>query len=780
MRKYFFLIAILVSFQSSFSQDNSNKSNPQIDSLKNILPKLKGTEKVDCLNELTKRFLNLPLGSWKAQADTERPFDLQENKEATRLGYKKGLGYSYLYLETMDCMMFGTYAQMQKRFDSAFFNSAQQNAKNAISIGEELNDNNMLGEAYYVLNWLVGETRNTGKLIYDINYLKKAIGYFEKTDNKLRLARSLEDLYYLSNNSHRFEEGAEAMKKAILLYRESGQWREILASTNLSEMLLIRGEFEDAFDYCKRIIERAEKDRVSTKDYRDFFYGQGFAHMTDLNIAAGDYESALQYIRKGYDYYPTDSFPMAVWASNIGEVYRLMKNYDSALHYLAPFESMQAMNALAGRTMKGKLRLTSLYISMNQYDHALQIINEMLKKADEEIGKKDDAVMIGLKGRFSMNAAMAWSGKKDFQKALKYAKEGLTLLKSVNWKVTMIDNYLVLSDIYSNLGRNDSAYYYLKEYMTLKESLVNRQLIWRLNSYKKQAEEERKTSQINLLNKDNQLKEQKLKQQAIVKNSLIAGILLLFLLGLFVFRNFYLKRKKQQAENERKQTELEMQALRAQMNPHFIFNCLSSINKYILKNEPDTASDYLTRFSRLIRMVLLNSQRSFITLEDELDMLTIYLDMERMRFKNAFNYNIIFANRVDADAIFIPPLLLQPFCENAIWHGLKPLSDHQQTDHEPGRLDIILSMDSKVLNCSITDNGIGRKKAAEIKSKSAEEKKSLGLKITAERLALLNQEKNAFTSYEIEDLKDENGNAVGTKVNLKISYKETIEEIINN
>ena len=223
---------------------------------------------------------------------------------------------------------------------------------------------------------------------------------------------------------------------------------------------------------------------------------------------------------------------------------------------------------------------------------------------------------------------------------------------------------------------------------------------------------------------------------------------------------------------------VEMQALRAQMNPHFIFNCLSSINKYILKNEPDKASDYLTRFSRLIRMVLMNSQKSLITLEDELDMLTIYLDMERMRFKNAFNYNIIFANRVDAGAVFIPPLLLQPFCENAIWHGLKPLVEHQQDNHGPGRLDIILSMEGKVLNCTIADNGIGRKRALEMRSKSVEEKKSLGLKITTERLALLNQEKNAFTSYEIEDLKDESGNAAGTKVNLKISYKETVEETI--
>ena len=240
-----------------------------------------------------------------------------------------------------------------------------------------------------------------------------------------------------------------------------------------------------------------------------------------------------------------------------------------------------------------------------------------------------------------------------------------------------------------------------------------------------------------------------------------------------------------QLENEKKLTELEMQALRAQMNPHFIFNCLSSINKFILKNEPDAASDYLTRFSRLIRMVLINSQKPLITLEDELDMLTIYLDMERLRFKNTFDYQIAFTNRVDAGALYIPSLLLQPFCENAIWHGLRHLpvrqaglADPQSGRQEQGRLDIVLSMDNKVLNCSITDNGIGRQKAAEIKSKSAEEKKSMGLKITTERLILLNRDKKLHTFYEIEDVEDESGNSNGTKVILKISIKESVEEIV--
>jgi sensor histidine kinase YesM len=202
------------------------------------------------------------------------------------------------------------------------------------------------------------------------------------------------------------------------------------------------------------------------------------------------------------------------------------------------------------------------------------------------------------------------------------------------------------------------------------------------------------------------------------------------------------------------------------MNPHFIFNCLSSINRFILKNEPDIASDYLTRFSKLIRMVLINSQRPLIPLEDEADMLRLYLEMEQLRFKDKFSYNITYSNDVKAPDIMIPPLLLQPFCENAIWHGLMHKSG-------PGHLCIHFTMKKNALQCTITDDGIGRTKAEEIKNKAGESRKSLGLKLTAERLALFNEDNLMSTSWTIDDVTDEKGNIAGTKVMLSIRYKES-------
>ena len=219
---------------------------------------------------------------------------------------------------------------------------------------------------------------------------------------------------------------------------------------------------------------------------------------------------------------------------------------------------------------------------------------------------------------------------------------------------------------------------------------------------------------------------------------------------------------------KQKATELEMQALRSQMNPHFIFNCLSSINRFILKNESETASDYLTKFSRLIRMVLNNSVNPLIPLEEELEMLRLYLELERLRFKYAFDYNIKFQNQFESSSVFVPPLILQPFAENAIWHGLM----HKEGQ---GTLEISFEYESNMLICHITDNGIGRKNAEALKSKSAEKQKSMGMQITAERLALLNNDFEQ-TSFDVEDLVDAEGQAAGTRVTLKIRYKETIED----
>jgi sensor histidine kinase YesM len=213
---------------------------------------------------------------------------------------------------------------------------------------------------------------------------------------------------------------------------------------------------------------------------------------------------------------------------------------------------------------------------------------------------------------------------------------------------------------------------------------------------------------------------------------------------------------------KQKQAEIEMKALRAQMNPHFIFNSLNSINKYILKSDHANASRYLTRFAKLIRLILDNSNSKEVALSNELEALKLYVEMEALRFSNKFIYEIMVDENVPVDNLQVPPLIIQPYVENAIWHGLL----HKEAG---GMLSVFVKMiNNNMLQCTIQDNGIGRERASELKSKSATSNKSLGIKLTEERINILNQYTSLNASIQIIDLKNAADEATGTKVIIEI------------
>jgi ligand-binding sensor domain-containing protein len=226
-------------------------------------------------------------------------------------------------------------------------------------------------------------------------------------------------------------------------------------------------------------------------------------------------------------------------------------------------------------------------------------------------------------------------------------------------------------------------------------------------------------------------------------------------------KNEHLEAQKKQAEFKTRLSEVELSALRSQMNPHFIFNCLNSIKLYTVQNDSLSASEYLTKFSRLIRLVLENSRKEKVDLHSELESLKLYIEMEAMRFKEKLQYSI--TENIETSYTEIPPLLIQPYVENAIWHGLM----HKEAG---GNIDIVVDkgdMDD-YLKITITDDGIGRVKAATLKSKSAIKQKSYGMRVTSERIALINQLFKTNTTVQILDLVHSDGEAAGTQVIIQI------------
>lgn len=250
--------------------------------------------------------------------------------------------------------------------------------------------------------------------------------------------------------------------------------------------------------------------------------------------------------------------------------------------------------------------------------------------------------------------------------------------------------------------------------------------------------------------------------------------LILAAVTLFFVYQAYSQRKKQKVQSEQKElmllkiskmlAESQLMALRAQMNPHFIFNCLNSIQECIVTGKYPQASTYLNKFSKLFRMVLRNSGKDLIPITQERQVLELYLELELMRFEGNFTYEIIMDPELEEEDVALPSMLLQPYVENALWHGLLHKDDDRKLLIE------FRLVNEDVFICRIQDNGIGRKKSFELKSQSIKYKShdSQGLSITQDRIDLINKQGN-HAVLNIEDLYDENGEATGTLVEIELS-----------
>jgi ligand-binding sensor domain-containing protein len=240
----------------------------------------------------------------------------------------------------------------------------------------------------------------------------------------------------------------------------------------------------------------------------------------------------------------------------------------------------------------------------------------------------------------------------------------------------------------------------------------------------------------------------------------VGGIILIFRVRL----NQLNKKQKAKFEQEVEVSKAELKALRAQMNPHFVFNSLNSIQHYILNSKSEEAAKYLNKFAKLIRLILNNSDKPTVTINEDLDALTLYLELEKMRFENKFEYKIHVSEEIDGDYDEIPPMLIQPYIENAILHGINPKNGK-------GDINIRISLVNQFIKISIIDDGIGRDASRALKSLLPSVKhKSMGMKITKDRLKILNTIQQSNLSVNITDLYNAQREPIGTQVDLYIPY----------
>lgn len=344
--------------------------------------------------------------------------------------------------------------------------------------------------------------------------------------------------------------------------------------------------------------------------------------------------------------------------------------------------------------------------------------------------------------------------KKEYSKALDYYQKGIELgFKAKNW-FDLSWMYKDISKMYEDNEDFEKAYRNYMLYKQYNDSIGVSTLNQRMADAKVKYEVQSKENELQLLSL-------KIKNQRLLIYGFVGLLILSVIITFLVIRQWKNNAKRRIVEMNQRISEITQANLRQQMNPHFVFNTLNSIQYYMYQNDKLSTNNYLTKFSNLMRKILENSQHTSVSLSDELSAVQLYLELESIRFKNKFDYKVTIDEEIDTLMYKIPTMLIQPYVENAICHGLI----HRD---EKGYLSIDIKFKTDYLSCVIVDNGIGREAAQEIRKKREENHQPLGTKITESRIDLINMLYGTSLKTIYSDLKDDNGIAIGTRVEIQI------------
>lgn len=457
-----------------------------------------------------------------------------------------------------------------------------------------------------------------------------------------------------------------------------------------------------------RISEKTGNQNLTLNLYNNL--ANIYADMKDFDKALDNYTNCLT-----ISIQRKDTINQIRAYNNIGNVYSETNKVDRSLHY---FNNALSLAKGLDHTFFVAAIVNNkglAYKRKKDYQNSLLYYSEALKLSQEIGNKYIEASALNSLGKVSVL-------QNKYPRAKKYANEALEVSKDIDAVEWQADSWLVLNQVYENDKDYEKSLSAYKKYIQLRDSVTNEE---------KKAELTKKDMQYQL-HKQETMARAELNRESYIKNTAIGigGFLLVFsIIGYFLYK------RKRDAEQQRKiadfrtkMAETELIALRSQMNPHFIFNSLNSISNYLGNHDVKKADEYLGKFSRLTRAILENSERKWIPLNDDLELLKLYVAIESLRLKNKLNCLINVDSAIDVDNTLIPPLILQPFIENSIWHGISKKENE-------GTIRIEISaMDGKLV-CAIDDDGIGRNGAAQ----TLNPQNSMGLKITNQRLEIINK-----------------------------------------
>jgi len=562
---------------------------------------------------------------------------------------------------------------------------------------------------------------------------------------------------FFRNISH-YEDAITNHTRALEISRELGSLEMEVYSLNMLGVVYRRMDaIRSALDYHKEALDLAEFSNQTSLEL-EYNIAVSLNSMGNIYLALKQYDLALKQFNQSLaiELRLNNKLGLAINNHNIGFAKEKKGLIEEALAF---YQKSLKFNNEIGSDI-GKVicynSIGKIFILQENYDDALPIIKQALDKALDINDQYYIATSYLNLGLIQLNKKEYDSSKITLTKALEIAEE-------YNLKTSKIEAFKHLSELYDNIGDPQNALDYYKNFIAYDESLTNERNLQYVNDLIIKYESEKKNNQIKELASENEIVKLKLAQN---KRTLLLSMLgsLLTVIILFVLY------RQRQLRNDKRIITLEQEMLRNQMNPHFIFNSLNSIKLYIINNEKENAVYYLNKFSKLIRKILIASTEKEISLDDELETMALYMNIENIRFSNEIKYHVDIDSKLNTSTIKVPSLILQPFLENAIWHGLSTKNENKE---------IFLNIDKPNNNhvrISITDNGIGRKASRKLKNEKKIKRQSVGIDITRARLENFSKNYNDDYNLEIIDLFDD-GVASGTKVLLSVPIKTSTLKI---
>ncbi|MDZ7740146.1 MAG: histidine kinase [Bacteroidales bacterium] len=649
------------------------------------------------------------------------------------LGYDKGIADASLALGL------AWFSRYNPGDSSSFYNFR------ALDIYDKTGDITGKARAYYCLSYVYSLK---GQLDESERYGRMSLENFEKAGDARGMLNALSALTYLARQKNDYEGALELTNRAIETARSVNDTLPLADALNtlgnLYKDMLLFNEAIDSYFNALELWELKQDTNGLAIAYGSialmYFYQQEYDRALEFNLKKLPVSERMG-----------DLWEQSKTLNNISQIYTAQNMNDSALYYLRQSLQLNKKMNFSSGISSACHNIASAFSLKGKLDSAFHYISLSLDLA-EKINDPEIVNYLVTLGRIQRRM-------KNYDDATDNALKAYNMAVAQDEPIAMASAAGLLSALYSETGQKDLAYDYLTEYNTINDSISNNEFLKKITRLEIQNEYDRKQETAEFEHKQElMLRENRIRQQKLYVRGLVILIILLAVISLFYIRNTRLR-----ARYER--INLEQRLLRAQMNPHFIFNSLCAIQDLILSGQPEKANAFLVKIASLMRNILENSREEFIPLEKEIETLKLYLDVQQLRFESGFEYNFNIDSHIDPENISVPPMLAQPCLENSIEHGLLPGKNR-------GQIDVSYKIEDRVLKLEVTDNGTGRELSGKEKKERDINKQSISTAVIQERLDFFRKKmKIKNITYDIKDLY-ENSDPSGTKVTIMMPFRK--------